>query len=96
MTESEKIATLLEQNRILLEENNKMLHRMYRWSIMAFVARIVWYILIIGIPFVLYYFLFQPYISTSISNYESFRDGIHNIPSLQGLEYLLPKIPVGN
>ncbi len=76
----------------LLRENNELLHKLHRWSVWGFVLRAAWYILIIGFPFALYFYILEPYFNALGSNYEVFRQGISEIPGLKGLEHLLPNV----
>lgn len=90
-----EILKLLHENEELIKENNVLLHKMHRWNMIGIGLRVVWYTIIIGVPFVLYFYLFEPYFSGFAQNYESFRTGVSNIPALSGLEYILPHIQVG-
>jgi hypothetical protein len=93
--EHSEMLQLLQENVRLAKENNELLQKMHRWSIIGIILRVVWYTIIIGVPFVLYFYLLEPYFTTFTTQYESFRQGVSTIPSLKGLEYILPQIPVG-
>lgn len=76
----------------LLRENNEILKKLYRHSVIGFVLRIVWYIILIGMPFAVYFYLLQPYFEAVGANYETFRQGMAEIPGLKGLENIFPPL----
>ena len=86
----EDILRLLRENHRLIEENNKILKKMYRNDIIGIWFRVVWYSVLIGLPFALYFYVLEPYFQTFGANYETFRQGMAEIPGLKGLEQLLP------
>lgn len=53
---------------------------------------VLWYALLIGLPFALYFYILEPYFEVFGANYETFRVGISEIPGLKGLEKLLPSM----
>ncbi len=83
---------LLRENQILIKENNELLHKLYRHNIAGFIVRLLWYALLIGLPFIMYVYVIQPYFGVFGANYELFRQGMAEIPGLKGLEHLLPSI----
>jgi len=88
--EHEEMLRLLRENVELAKENNKLLRKLHKWSVWGFVIRALWYVVIIGFPFALYYYILEPYFNALGSNYDTFRQGIGEIPGLKGLEHLLP------
>ncbi len=87
-----EILGILKENARLVKENNEMLHKMYRYDVITFWLRIVWYGVLIGLPFAVYFYFLEPYFEAFGSNYELFRQGMAEIPGLKGLETLLPAI----
>ena len=79
----------LEKNTKLLEENNKLLKKIHRNGLWAFWVRVAWYMLLIGLPFALYFYVLGPYFEALGSNYETFKAGVNEIPGLKGLGQLL-------
>jgi hypothetical protein len=77
----------------LLRENNQLLKKLYRHNVIGFTFRIIWYAILLGMPFALYFYVLGPYFDAFGANYEVFRKGMAEIPGLKGLENLLP--PVG-
>lgn len=52
----------IERQGVLLEENNRMLRRLGRYQAATFLLTMIWYALLIGLPFALYYYVIGPYI----------------------------------
>ena len=87
-----ELKRMLEKNSALLEENNELLKKIHRNAVLGFWLRIVWYILIIGAPFALYFYVVEPYFEALGANYEVFKAGINEIPGLKGLGELLNRL----
>jgi len=73
----------IEANRELLEENNKLLKQIHRNDVWSFWLRIVWFAAIIGLPFALYFYVFEPYFTALGSSYSTFEAGVQEIPGLK-------------
>ena len=87
--EHEDIKKFLEENKKLLEENNKILKQVRRHLRWGFWSRIVWYCLLLGIPFALYiyfYPIFVQYFQMVGSDYEKFQEGLRELPGFKGFE----------
>ncbi len=76
----------------LLRENNEILKKLYRHSVIGLVLRIVWYVILIGMPFAVYFYILEPYFAAFGANYELFRQGIAEIPGLKGIENIIPPL----
>jgi hypothetical protein len=76
----EHITELLQQNQRLLAENNQLLKQLKRNATVTLWFRIIWFFIIIGLPFVLYYFIIEPYFEAMGSSFEVFRTGLQEIP----------------
>ncbi len=87
-----EILDLLKENSSLIHENNALIKKMYRYDMITFWVRIVWYGILIGLPFIMYFYILQPYFEMFGANYELFRQGMAEIPGLKGLENFLPRI----
>lgn len=95
MSENEsqnELLKLLRENNELAKKNNELLRSLYRHNIVGFTIRVIWYGTLIGLPFVLYFYVLEPYFTAVGSNYEVFRQGMAEIPGLKGLEHLLPSV----
>ena len=87
--EHAEILRLLRANNELAEQNQKLLKTLYRHSVIGFATRVIWFIILIGLPFALYFTILEPYFEAFGSNYETFRAGIGEIPGLKGLEQMM-------
>ena len=83
---------LMKANKDLLEENNKLLKKIYRNGVWGFWIRVMWYVLLIGLPFSLYFYVLEPYFDVMGSNYDTFRAGINEIPGLKGIDQILDQL----
>lgn len=88
VTDHQEIKALLTRNAELLEENNKMLKSIKSHIWWNLVIRIVWYAVLIGLPFVLYFYVLEPYFALFGSDYELFRAGVGELPGLKSMEFL--------
>lgn len=81
---------LLDKNANLLQENNTILKKIHRQNLVSLWIRITWYILLIGLPFALYFYILEPYFTALGSSFDVFNAGIQEIPGLkilnQGLD----------
>jgi hypothetical protein len=75
-----EIKYLLEKNTKLLEENQLLLKKIHRNGVVGVWLRVVWYVLLIGLPFALYFYLLEPYFTALGSSYEVFSAGMQEIP----------------
>jgi hypothetical protein len=90
----EEILRLLRENKDLAEQNHELLRKLYRNDMIGITVRIIWYAILIGLPFAVYFYLLEPYFEVFGSNYEVFRQGMAEIPGLKGLENFLPSIGI--
>lgn len=88
-SDHDKIELLIEENKKLIEENNKMIKKLYCVTAITFWVRIAWYVLLIGLPFALYFYLIEPYFEAFGSNYQVFVDGLNELPGLKGIKELM-------
>jgi hypothetical protein len=78
--EKDQMRELMLENKRLLTENNMLLHKMYRAAWWSFVFRIVWFLLLIGAPFIVYYYLVEPYFNSLGSSFDTFEAGLQEVP----------------
>lgn len=76
----------------LLKENNELLKKLHRYTIIGFSFKVVWYAILVGMPFAVYFYVLEPYFAAFGSNYEVFKMGMSEIPGLKGLENLFPSL----
>lgn len=88
-SEHAELKRLLELNNTLVAENTKLVKRMYRWTVANMVWKFLWVIILIGLPFALYFYILEPYFAAFGSNYETFMVGLGELPGLKGFDQLL-------
>ena len=71
---------LMLENQRLMIENNLLLKKIRKAAIIAFWVRLVWTLVLIGAPFVVYYFVIEPYFESMGSSFETFQTGLQEIP----------------
>lgn len=76
----QELKELLLENTQLLKENNVLLHKIHRNGLIEFWIRLCWYILLIGFPFALYFYILEPYFTAMGSSYDVFSAGMQEIP----------------
>ncbi|PSO46546.1 MAG: hypothetical protein BRC24_01385 [Parcubacteria group bacterium SW_4_46_8] len=72
--ELKEMEEMVRENRQLAEENNELLHKIYRSVIWRRIISIMYWVLIIGIAVGAFYFL-QPIIAPFVDVYDQFRSG---------------------
>jgi hypothetical protein len=87
----EELLRLTRENNELIKENHEYLRKMYRNDMVGLTLRVVWYAILIGMPFAVYFYVLEPYFEAFGANYEVFRQGMAEIPGLKGLEVFFPK-----
>jgi len=78
--EHEQMKDLIAENKRLLTENNDLLRKMYRTAWWSFVLRLVLALVFIGAPFLVYYYIVEPYFTTLGSSFETFETGLQEVP----------------
>lgn len=71
---------LLTENHALLSENNRLLKKIHRNALIEFGVRICWYVLLIGLPFALYFYMIQPYFTAIGFSFETLLLGMQELP----------------
>jgi hypothetical protein len=81
---------LLTQSIKLAEENNKLLRGMRRSARIASILRILYWVIILGTAFGIYYYT-QPYIDGIIKSYTGMQQSLENI---KNVTTKLPALPL--
>ena len=84
-----EITVLLKENQRLLKENNVLLHKIRRDAKIAMALRVIWFAILIGVPFVLYYYIVEPNMMTLQKAYTIIESGAHD---LSGMRQVLESI----
>jgi hypothetical protein len=80
---NDTLRDLVEKNSELIAENNVLLKKIYRHGVWGFWLKIMWYVLVFGLPFALYFYILEPYFTALGSSYDTFSTGIAEIPGLK-------------
>lgn len=83
-----ELLRLLRENTALAKENNILLRKLRRSSIIELWLRVVWFALLIGLPFALYFYILEPYFEAFGGSFDQFRLGIEQLPGIKGFEAL--------
>ena len=75
-----EIKHLLEKNTELLRENNVLLKKIHRHNVIGAWFKLLWFVVLIGLPFALYFYVLEPYFTALGSSYEIFSAGMQEIP----------------
>lgn len=78
--EQNVLQELLLENQRLLTENNQLLKKMQRQAVLGLWMRVFSFLILIGAPFVLYYYVIEPYFTTLGSSFQTFQDGLQEVP----------------
>ncbi len=78
--EQQVLRELMLENQRLLSENNQLIKKMNRRSLWSFWLKIVWTLFLVGAPFVLYYYVIEPYFTTLGSSFSVFQNGLQEVP----------------
>ncbi len=92
-------ARKLEEIYQLTKENNHMLHKMRRAAFWHGVWRSIWFLVIIGAPIAIYYYLLQPYVEQMLLMYgqiQSDAQEVQNFSISDQFQEFLKKYGIGN
>lgn len=81
----EELKHLLEETLAVEQENQRLLKKLHRYSWYGMIFKLVWFALLVGLPFALYFYILEPYFRMFGSSYEQFRLGVSEIPGYKGL-----------
>ncbi len=88
----EELKHLLEETLAIEQENRALLQKLYRHNVYGLIFRMVWFTLLIGLPFAIYFYILEPYFEMFGSSYEQFRLGVAELPGYKGLILFLDAI----
>ena len=86
-----EVMRILEENTVLVRENNLILRRLRRNSVIDLWLRVVWYAILIGLPFVLYFYILAPYFDVLGISSEKIRLGIGQLPGVKIFQSMFGK-----
>lgn len=83
-----EIKKSIEKQNALLEENNRMLQKLRRYHTFTFWMTMIWYALLVGLPFALYYYVLGPYVQAlGFSDGQFTSEMWQEIPGFKQAEY---------
>jgi hypothetical protein len=91
----DEIKRLIQENTEILKQNNKILRKMYRNDIIGIWVKLIWFILLVGLPFALYFYVLEPYFTAMGSSYEVFSVGMQEIPGLKQFHDFMESVKSG-
>jgi len=78
--EHQLLQELMLENQRLLVENNELLKKMMKAAVWAFWLKVIWLLVILGVPLVLYYYVVEPYFNSLGSSFQTFQAGLQEVP----------------
>ena len=78
--EYQMLRDVLLENQRLLTENNQLLRQMKKAAWWGFWLKIASLLILVGAPFLLYYWFLEPYFISLGSSFEVFVNGMQEIP----------------
>ncbi len=82
-SEHEEIKKLLEENLAIGKENKKTLTSIRRIGIIELILRLLWYAILIGLPFAFYFYILGPYFDSMGASYGQFSKGMQELPGVK-------------
>jgi hypothetical protein len=79
---------LLQENIHLARENNELLHSIRRSQMVSFWSKVVFYVIVVGVPVLVYQYYLQDYIQQMRTNYTTMLDTVEKVRALPSVENL--------
>lgn len=84
-SELEALKKDMKEQGALLRENHRMLRKLSRYQTATFILTTVWYALLIGLPFAIYYYLIGPYVE-ALGFGGDYNATLHDLPGYRQFE----------
>ncbi len=91
--EHAEMKQMLKRNTELLEENNRLLHKLHRNAVWGFWLRVIFYGIFLGLPFLLYFYVIAPYLASMESSYGGALERLESLSNLEVLERFIKEQP---
>jgi len=91
LNEHEEIKKLLEENLAIGKENRKTLKSIRRIGIIELILRLLWYAILIGVPFAFYFYVLGPYFEALGASYGQFSQGMQELPGVKAFGTIFEK-----
>ncbi len=85
--EGESINELIKQNQELLSQNNELIKKLYRNTMWGFYLKIIGFLIIVGAPVALYYYVLEPYFNSFGSSFQTFVTGLQEVPGWKQIQH---------
>jgi Tfp pilus assembly protein PilO len=79
-----EVERLLKENLRLTRENNKLLKKIRRSHTWALIMRIVFVLLVIGVPYILYQLYFKDTVDEFMATYQGLQEDVQDIKAMPG------------
>ena len=73
---------MVKENNKLLRENNKLLKKMHRANIISFWSKIIFYALLIGIPYLVYKYYIEERFNELMATYDDLKSEVAEVKEL--------------
>jgi uncharacterized membrane protein len=87
--EHKEMRELIEKNSKLIKENQRILKKLYHYTVAGIWLKVLWYIVLIGLPFALYFYVLEPYFHAFGTSFETFKEGINQLPGVKSIDILI-------
>jgi len=84
-----ELMRIMRENTELQKANNVLLKKIHRHFVVGIIFKFVWFAILIGLPFAIYFYFLQPYFEALGANFDVFRIGMGEIPGIKGFEKLM-------
>lgn len=85
-----RVVRLLKENIELTRENNRFLRKLHRDAVISIWIRVLWIAVLIGIPFILYFYVIQPYFAAFGTSIEQIQLDIAELPGFRVFRLMFP------
>lgn len=84
------VTRLLKENLELTRENNRYLKKLHRDAVIGLWIRVLWVAVLVGIPFILYFYVIQPYFAAFGTSIEQIQLDISELPGFRVFRLIFP------
>ncbi len=79
-TDHKELREILREQNKLIEANNQLLHKIHRYEMVSFWSKMLWFVVLIGVPIIIYYFFLEPYTTSVLETIKNFNNTFHAVP----------------
>lgn len=78
-SDQKELHDILHQQNELLKANNQLLHKIHRYEMISFWSKVMWFVILIGLPILIYYYFLEPYTSGILETLKNFNETFHQV-----------------